>query len=1177
MSITKLLKRLHEKNLSLSTSEGRLLLRGEEPFVDDPALVSLVREHKEALIELIQSGNYVLPGKGDRVPPPPNRIPSQPQTITPEMLPLVTLNLQQIETLIAQVQGGVGNIQDIYSLTPLQEGILFHRLTANEGDPYLLSGSVAFERRQDLDAALRAIQLAVDRHDIFRTAIFWEELPEPVQVVLRTAVLPVEEISLGVTACDAVRNLHSRFDTRHFMLDLHQAPLLRVIVTYDAVGRRWLLLLLLHHLAGDHATLKIFQEEIEAYLQGRPEDVPEPSPFRNFVFETKVSVGNNKHEEYFRRMLGHVDESTLPFGLIELRESGSEIREAALDLPSELALRIRRQARKDGVSTATLCHLAWAEVLARVCGKKEVVYGTVLFGRMNVSEHTARVMGPCINTLPVCIRIDEQDVLSAARRTHELLAELVQHEHASLALAQRCSAVPGATPLFSSILNYRHSTFAPSDVTKSRLLWVGSGERTNYPLTLSVDDLGAGFRLAAHVLESVDPLRVCQMMQEALGSLVTALEEAPATPLNTLEVLPRSEVRTVLYDWNDTAAPFPGDICVHQMFEDQVLRSPAATALVFEEQSLSFEQLNHRANQLAHHLRDLGVRPDDRIALCLDRSVEMVVALFAVWKAGAAYVPLDPDSPRERLDFLLDDAAPAVLLTQAHLAGQFAPACPLLTLDAESLPWAHQPTTNPLPSVIGVAPHHLAYIIYTSGSTGTPKGVMVEHRSVVNRIVWMQATYCLNQDDAVLQKTPYTFDVSVWEFVWPLVTGTRLVIAQPEGHKDPTYLRQLIQRHQISTLHFVPSMLQVFLTQEVAGECSCLRRVICSGEALPATLVRSFQQLLPATTLYNLYGPTEATVDVTAFVCPPQFNQESVPIGRPIANTAIYVLDEQQRPAPIGVAGEIYIGGAGVARGYLNRPELTAERFLPDPFNSQGAARMYRTGDLGCWLPDGNIEYFGRNDFQVKIRGFRIELGEIEARLAEHPAIAQTVVLTREDRPGDKRLVAYYVPSPGSSHVPEFETLRLHLSRSLPEYMVPSVFMSLDALPITPNGKLDRKALPAPDATNIPHTSQYQAPQGEVEELISQIWARVLEVDRIGRHDNFFELGGHSLLAVKVIEHLRRHGMHADIRALFNAPTLTDFTSAIHNGAPEIEVPPNLIPTAADNQKPSPDEVELHI
>jgi amino acid adenylation domain-containing protein len=629
-------------------------------------------------------------------------------------------------------------------------------------------------------------------------------------------------------------------------------------------------------------------------------------------------------------------------------------------------------------------------------------------------------------------------------------------------------------------------------------------------------------------------------MHTALASLVEALETSPAAAVCALDVLPASERHRVLYEWNDTRVVFPADKCVHQLFEQQVEKTPDAVAVVFEESELSYAELNARANRLAHYLRELGVRPDDRVAMCVERSFDMIVALLAVLKAGGAYVPLDPAYPAERLRFMLEDSAPAALLTQSHLEYLFSglsDILPIYNLDVPEPLWKERPDTNPDPRSIGLTSNHLAYIIYTSGSTGTPKGVMVQHKGLCNRLDWMQSAYELNSHDAVLQKTPFSFDVSVWEFFWPLLTGTRLVIARPQGHTDPAYLIDVIRQNNITTTHFVPSMLQIFLEHPQAAECSTLLRVVCSGEALPALLAQRFQEQLPHAVIHNLYGPTEATVDVTAWTCT-QTTQPiaTIPIGRPIANMRIYILDGHGEPAPVGVAGELYIGGVGVARGYLNRPELTAERFLEDPFASQPGARMYRTGDLGRWLPDGNIEFLGRNDFQVKLRGFRIELGEIEARLLEYSGVREAVVVAREDTPGGKRLVAYYIATGDIAP----EQIRSHLAASLPEYMVPSAYVRLESLPLTPNGKLDRKALPAPEGDAFASRG-YQPPQGETEIKLAAIWAEVLKLERVGRHDHFFELGGHSLLAVRIVSRMRQvFDVEVEVARLFEHPVLSD-------------------------------------
>jgi amino acid adenylation domain-containing protein len=623
--------------------------------------------------------------------------------------------------------------------------------------------------------------------------------------------------------------------------------------------------------------------------------------------------------------------------------------------------------------------------------------------------------------------------------------------------------------------------------------------------------------------------------------------DAASLAENVGRALDATERNRVLYDWNQTEANFPTDKCIHQIFEEQVARTPDAPAVLCESETISYAELNRRSNQLAHYLGSLGVGPDARVAVCSDRSVEMVVSLLAVIKAGGAYVPLDPSYPPERLAYMLEDSGPVALLIQGRFIPLFAGKGykgKIVNLAAENPAWSSQPVTDPVGADKGLTSGNLAYVIYTSGSTGKPKGVMIEHRSLVNRLVWMQDAYGLTSGDSILQKTPFSFDVSVWEFFWPLITGARLVMARPDGHKDPNYLIEAIVRYKITTLHFVPSMLQVFVEHGGAAKCSSLVRVFASGEALGAATVRKFQERLPHVALHNLYGPTETTVDVTAWTCSPDPTLTNIPIGRPIANTRAYILDEDGEPVAVGVEGELYIGGVQVARGYLNRPELTRERFLPDPFSNRDGDRMYRTGDLCRWRPDGAIEYLGRNDFQVKLRGFRIELGEIEARLATFSGIQQAAVIAKEDATGDKRLVAYVVPAKGASL--RDGALREWLARELPDYMVPSNFVLLEKMPTTVNGKLDRAALPAPSASNsVPREAApaaasesvkskaaknghnpavkgasrenaYVPPSDTLEVELIEIWEQILGVTHIGIQDDFFQLGGHSLLAARM-------------------------------------------------------------
>ncbi len=1062
-------------------------------------------------------------GSGREVQVPANRIPADCQRITPDLLSLVTLDQSSLDQVVSCVPGGAANVQDIYPLAPLQEGILYHHLTAGQGDPYLLQSHLAFDRIERLHAFAQALQQVIDRHDILRTGVVWEGLVQPLQVVWRKARLPLEHLHLQG---DVLAGLHQRFDARRYRLDISQAPLIRLAYAEDPANQRVVAVLLYHHIALDHTAFDVVLREMQGCLLGHPVPTAAPMPYRNYVAQARLGVSEQEHEAFFRDMLGDVDEPTLPFGLQDVRGDGSAIEAHSLQLDSDLNRRLRAQARLLGVSTASLFHLAWGQVLAATSGRHSVVFGTVLVGRLQGGEGADRALGVFINTLPLRLDIDAQGVRAAVRTTHARLSALLGHEHASLALAQRCSGVAAPAPLFSSMLNYRHRGAATRS-QDAQHAWEGmqtlvNDGRTNYPLTVNVDDLGDGYDVTA--LAHVDAQRICGYMQVALAGLVEALEQAPHQALHRLPILGTEERQKLLVEFNATEVNYPLDQTLHGLFEAQVMRTPDAVAVKAHEQQLTYRQLNERANRLAHHLRELGVQPESRVGICLERGLDMLIGLFAILKAGGGYVPLDPTYPLERIAYMLHDSAPVVVLAQRATRGVLGEV-PVIDLDQPT--WQHQSASNP--EVPGLTARNQAYVIYTSGSTGQPKGVINEHAGVVNRLLWMQDAYGLKAHDAVLQKTPFSFDVSVWEFFWPLFTGARLVMARPGGHKDPAYLCDVIEAERITTLHFVPSMLDVFLAHGDVSQAAGLQRVMCSGEALPGSLVRRFKQQLPGIGLYNLYGPTEAAVDVTAWNCAPPDAADNTPIGKPIANTRLYVLDGQLQPVPLGVVGELFIGGVQVARGYLNRPELTAERFLKDPFTP---GRLYRTGDLGRYLPDGNIEYLGRNDDQVKIRGLRIELGEIQARLLEHPQVNEAAVVAREDR-----LVAYYTGTPA-----DIEQLRAHLLQHLPDFMVPALFVHLDALPLSPNGKLDRKALPAPGMQAL-QMREYQAPEGDTEILLARLWAELLNVERVGRLDNFFELGGHSLLAVSLIGRLRQEGMEADVRALFEQPTLAGYAA----------------------------------
>ncbi|MCE0464978.1 non-ribosomal peptide synthetase, partial [Pseudomonas uvaldensis] len=964
------------------------------------------------------------------------------------------------------------------------------------------------------------------------------------------------------TAGDVATQLATRFDARHYRLDLHQAPMLQLVYAQDEALDRWVAILLFHHMALDHTALDVMQHEMQLLLLGQGAQLGEAMPYRNYVAQSRLGASEAAHEAFFQQMLGDIDEPTLPFGLQDVQGDGHGIDETRQAVDPALSRRLRAQARQLGVTAASLVHLAWAQVLGKVSGRQEVVFGTVLLGRLQGGEGADRALGMFINTLPLRVDVGAEDVRAGVRATHARLTALLGHEHASLALAQRCSGVAAPTPLFSALLNYRHSAVEVSQDARSA--WSGiealnGDERTNYPLTLNVDDFGEDFSLTALVDASIGAARICGYMQTALNNLVEALEQAPQTPLQALSILPAAERQQLVDAWNRCDIEYAGDALIHRQVEAWAVTQPDAVAVAYEDQTLTYAQLNGRANQLAHGLLALGIRPDDRVAICVERGLDMIVGLLGILKSGAGYVPLDPAYPAERLAYMLHDSRPVALVTQSQCSDNLpSMSVPIVMLDPLDV-IGQQPSHNP--DVQGLLASHLAYVIYTSGSTGLPKGVMVEHRNVARLFSATQPWFDFGPQDVWALFHSFAFDFSVWEIWGALTRGGRLLVVPQLVSRSPQYCYALLCEAGVTILNQTPSAFRQLIAAQ--GESDLrhnLRQVIFGGEALETGILKPWyaRAVNAGTQLVNMYGITETTVHVTyRALCAADAQLTGVsPIGKRIPDLQLYVLDAQREPVPVGVVGEMYVGGAGVSRGYLNRDELTAERFLDNPFSAEPNARMYKTGDLGRWLADGSIEYLGRNDDQVKIRGFRIELGEIEAKLAACTGVREAVVLARQDTPGDQRLVAYVIAEEGEP--PTAAELRAELLGSLAEYMVPSAFVMLTVFPLTTNGKLDRKALPVPDQSAVV-SREYEAPQGEVETVIAAIWQDLLHLERVGRHDHFFELGGHSLLAVKLIERMRQVDLTADVRVLFGQPTLAALAAAV-GGRHEIRVPANVIP-----------------
>ncbi|MGY2334293.1 amino acid adenylation domain-containing protein, partial [Pseudomonas sp. SDO5511_1_S431] len=1108
-------------------------------------------------------------GSRHQVQVPINLIAAGCTRITPDMLPLVQLPQEQIDLIVAGVPGGVANVQDIYALVPLQEGILFHHQTSTDGDPYLLQAVLRMRSREHVADFIEALQQVIARHDILRTSVAWSGLDEPVQVVWREARLPVQEVTLAPSQGDVATLLAARFDPRHTRMDLTRAPMMALNFAEDVAGGGWVAVLQFHHLIDDATSLALLGQEIEACLHGRHAELAPSVPYRNYVAQTRLGISQAAHEAFFREMLADVDEPSLPFGLQDVQGDGRGIGQATLPVAPALGQRLRAQARRLGVSNASLHHLAWGQVVGHLSGRRDVVFGTVLMGRLSSGQDADRAFGMFINTLPLRVEAGGQGVESALKTTHARLAALLGHEHAPLSLAQRCSGVAAPTPLFSSLLNYRHAAVgaqSAEDAGKA-LSWagvqmLGGEERTNFPLMLSVDDLGDSFGLTVQAVAGVDPQRVCGYMHRVLQALADALETQPDQALHHLAILPDAEQHLLLGDFNAFDALYPATPNVHTLFEAQVQRQPDATAVTYQEQSLSYAALNALANRIAHRLIADGIGADDRVAICAERSLEMVAGLLGILKAGAGYVPLDPAYPDERLAYMLHDSAPKVLLTQQSLAQRFsASTAPTLLLDPQERAVNGidaQPAHNP--QVTG----SLAYVIYTSGSTGQPKGVAMPHAPLVNLMQWQIAQTL--SDNRVAQRTlqfaALGFDVAFQEVFSTLCAGGELSLIHGDVRLNFRELFRHICEQRVQRLYLPCIALQALAeavaeAPELAALPCALSDVITAGEQLRISeQMRALFQRLPGCRLHNHYGPTESHVTTALTLDGDAASWPVLPsIGVPVANTRIYLLDEQLQPVPLGVAGELYIGGACVARGYLHRDDLTAERFLADPFVAGG--RVYKTGDLGRYQLNGEIDYLGRNDGQIKIRGFRVELGEIEARLAQHAGIRDAAVLVREDSPGDKRLVAYFTAQ-AEQALPGIDDLRAHLQALLPDYMIPAAYVQLDTLPLSPNGKLDRRALPVPDVDAFA-SREYAAPQNAIETTLAELWAQVLGVARVGRHDNFFELGGHSLLAVKLIERMRQQGLSADVRVLFGQPTLAALAAAV-GGGNEVQVPANRIP-----------------
>jgi amino acid adenylation domain-containing protein len=1043
-------------------------------------------------------------------------------------------------------------IEDLYELSPMQQGILFHSLAASELDAYLIKIGYTLQGKLDLEALDRAWQRVVDRNPILRTSFHWESVQKPLQAVHREVRLSLERHDWrGLSEAEQQERLSAHLAAdRGQRFELNRLPLMRVTLIRTAEDRHRLFWTF-HHILLEGWSASLVLDEVftfyRAFSRGLDIDVKPRRPYRDYILWLQRQ-DRSKAELYWRQALrGLSAPTTLDVGRPpgDSKSAGQRYEKQQLRLSVSTSRALQVLAQRNQLTLNTVLQGAWAILLGRYSGQEDVLFGSVVSGRQVDLPGSESMVGLFVNTLPLRVRARPEDRLLAwLRELQAQQVEMREYEYSALIDVQAWSEVPRGMRLFESLFTFEN-WFGDVSVRGGdadlQILDVGFFEGgTDYPLAIEAGPgppLSAVFSYDRRWFEAAAITRMLGHYE----SLLKGMAAHPDARLLDLPLLGEAERGQLVVGWNETAAEYSSDFCVHELFERQVEQRPDAVAVTFGDQRLSYGEMNRRANQLGRYLRRLGVGPEVVVGLCMERSAEMVVALLGILKAGGAYLPLDPAYPAEQLTFMVSDARMPVLLTQERLVGKMPEGgTRVVCVDRD---WATVAEEGEEDLESGVVPENLAYVIYTSGSTGRPKGVEVRHGGLLNLVRWHQRVYEVGAGDRATQLAGPAFDASVWE-LWPYLTaGASIHIPDEETRLSPSLLRRWLASEGI-TLSFLPTPLAEAVLKEWGLEEMCLRALLTGGDKLH----RVMGEPLPFR-LVNHYGPTEGTVVAT---CGEVLagGESDPPIGRPIDNTRTYVLDRELSPVPVGVGGELYIGGDGLARGYLGRPELTAERFVPDPFSEEGGGRLYRTGDLVRYLADGNLEFLGRMDNQVKVRGFRIELGEIEAALGKHPLVREAIVLAREDQPGEKRLVAYVCV--GNGEAPTVGELRDHVKGKLPEHMLPSAFVVLESLPLSPNGKVDRRALPAPDGRSLSE-EVYVAPRTEAEEKVAAVWRDVLRLEKVGIHDNFFDLGGHSLLLVQVHGRLRESFPDSELSvvALFEHPTIASLAAHLWGSAEE--------------------------
>ena len=1052
----------------------------------------------------------------------------------------------------AETAGPYANLEDLYELSPMQQGMLFHTLYSPGSGIYFEQSIFTIEGDFDPDAFKRAWRQVVTRHSILRTGFAWQGLEKPVQIVYRNIEIDIEEHDWREFNTERQHELLEKFihDDQLRGFDLTTPPLMRLTLfhTADSVYK---FVWSRHHVILDRWSRALVLKDLlsfyNAFCKGLEPELQETRPYGDYI-AWLLKQDQAVTESFWRRSLSGFEEPTeIRIGnpLLAQRETYDQ---ESIRLSTDSTASLRRFAREQKLTMNTVVQGAWSLLLSRYSGESDVLFGATVAGRPADLAGVERMVGLFINTLPVRVQLQQRTkLLSWLRTLQEIQAEQRQYEYTSLIDIQGWSDVPRGVPLFETILVFENLPVETSFREAESDLVIrgerGVGSKTSYPLTIIVNP-GAELSIqAVYDRGRFDADSIRQLLRHftVLLEQFTGAAERFVEEISLLDSLERHQL---LHKWNNTANEFLDEV-VHRKFERQVRRTPDAIAVTDGDQSLSYAEVNRRANQTARLLYLRGVRADQCVALFVEPSIEMVIGLLAILKAGAAYLPVDSQYPIDRINFILADAKVKVLLTtEAAKITLEAAGTEIISIDGRS---AGISALDPTEPEIDLTTVSLAYVIYTSGSTGKPKGVAMPHAALANLLDWQQREYPLDADTRVLQFSAFTFDVCFQEIFSTWVGGGTLVLIPNSVRHDPIALWKLIEQKEIARI-FLPFVALQQLAQAAESKpalSATLREIFTAGEQLEMTpAITSLMRRLPGARLHNHYGPTESHV-VTAFtVAPAESNgMRFPPIGRPVANTQIYLLDDQLDLVPVGACGELHISGISLSRGYLHRPDMTAERFVPNPFANKPGSLLYKTGDMARYLPDGNIEFLGRRDNQVKIRGYRIETAEIESKLREHVKVREAVVIVRERDSGEKQLVAYLMLQ--AQQGVTVNELRTHLQASLPDYMIPVAFVVLDELPRTTSGKVDRRRLPEPDEGRPELAESFVAPRTPLEQEMARIWEQVLKINGVGVYDNFFALGGHSLLATQVISRVNESlQIELPLRLLFEQPTIGGFALA---------------------------------